>query len=100
LEKDEETEEKMVKQLLTEAKEAKDVTLSSVPVAAVGPVVAASDSSAAARPNARRQQLTQKHRVSRAGGETRSYGFVRNHVQREAVIEAWQDEQSKVTGSV
>jgi hypothetical protein len=106
LEKDEK-EEKMVKQLLTEGSEATDITLSSLPVTAIGSVSTAaegSDNIVVARPDVHHQLLNQKHqppiRFCRAEGEGRSYGVLRNHLQREAVIKAWHDEQSKVTRSI
>jgi hypothetical protein len=38
--------------------------------------------------------------LHRAEGDRRTRGVVRNHLQREAVINAWQDEQSKVNPSL
>jgi hypothetical protein len=105
VDKDEKKEEKMVRQLLTEGSEAKDITLSSLPVTTVGSVsTAAGDNSAAPKPSAYPQPVNQNHqppiRFCRAEDERRSHAVLRNYLQREAVVKAWHDEQSKVTQSM
>jgi hypothetical protein len=103
LDKDGKKEEKMVKELLTEVNEPKKVTLSRLLEPAVPSQSAAADGSddiAAVRSDAHHQPVIQKHqspvRLHRAEGDRRTHGVLRNHLQREAVINAWQDEQSKV----
>jgi hypothetical protein len=95
VDEDEKKEEKMVRQLLTEGSEAKDITLSSLPVTTVGSVsTAAGDNSAYPQPVNQNQPPI---RFCRAEDERRSHAVLRNYLQREAVVKAWHDEQSKVT---
>jgi hypothetical protein len=105
--KESKKEEKIVKEFLTEVNEPRKVALSCVLEPAVGSQLAATDGNGdivAVRSDTHHQLVIQKHqssvRLRRAEGDGRSHGVLRNHLQREAVINAWQDEQSKVNPSL
>lgn len=104
---EEKKEEKIVKEFLTEVNEPRKVELSCLLEPAVGSQFAATDGNddiVAIRSDAHHQLVIQKPqapvRLHRAEGDRRSHGVLRNHLQREAVINAWQDEQSKVNPSL
>lgn len=92
-------EEKMVKELLKEEKETSRNVTSSLPLTAVGSTSTETQENydiAAVRSDAHDQLVSRKHRLHRAEGERRTQCVLKGHLQREAVISAWQDEQSKV----
>jgi len=93
-------EEKMVRELLKEENETgRNVTLSSLPITAVGSTSTETQENcdiAAVRSDAHDQLVNRKHRLHRAEGERRTQCVLKGHLQREAVISAWQEEQSKV----
>jgi len=93
-------EEKMVRELLKEENETgRNVTLSSLPMTAVGSTSTETQENydiAAVRSDAHDQLVNRKHRLHRAEGDRRAQCVLKGHLQREAVISAWQDEQSKV----
>jgi hypothetical protein len=93
-------EEKMVRELLKEENETgRNVTLSSLPMTAVGSTSTETQEHydiAAVRSDAHDQLVNRKHRLHRAEGERRTQCVLKGHLQREAVISAWQDGQSKV----
>jgi hypothetical protein len=101
--KDGKKEEKMVKEILKEGSEVQDVTVSSVPLTAVGSASSATegnDDIAAVGSDAHHQLASQKlqspFRFNRAEGEGRTEGAFRNHLQQEAAVSVQKDEQSKV----
>lgn len=97
--RDRKKEEKMVKELLKEGSEiAENVTLSSS-VTTVGSTSTETQEvcdAAAVRSDAHHQLVNRKHQLHRAEGERRTRCVPKSYLRREAVIGAWQDEQSKV----
>jgi hypothetical protein len=93
-------EEKMVKEILKEENETvRNVTLSSLPVTAVSSTSTESQENydvAAVRSDAHDQLVNRKYRLHRAEGQGRTQCVLKGHLQREAVISAWKEEQSKV----
>jgi hypothetical protein len=97
--RDGEKEEKMVRELLKEENETdRNVTLSSLPVTVVGSTSTETQNCdiAAVRSDAHDQLVNRSHRLRRAEGERWTQCVLKGHLQREAVVNAWQDEQSKV----
>jgi hypothetical protein len=101
--KDDKKEEKIVKELELLAEVSEPCLLES----GVRSQSAAADGNGdivAVESDAYHRLLTQKRQSPvgphRAEGDRRTRGVLRNHLQREAVINAWQDEQSKVNPSI
>jgi len=98
--RDGEKEEKMARELMKEENETgRNVALSSLPITAVGSTSTETQENcdiAAVRSGAHDQLVSRNHRLSRAEGERRIQCVLKGHLQREAVVSAWQDEQSKV----
>jgi hypothetical protein len=101
LAKDGNEEEKVVKELSAEVKPTK-VALSCLLEPAVGSQSGATDGNdiaAVAADDCRRLVTRKRHSpvsLHRTEGDRRTPGVLRNHLPREAVVNAWQDEQSKV----
>jgi hypothetical protein len=88
-------EEKMVKELLKEGSEiARNVTLPAV--GSTSTETQQNYDTAAIRSDAHQQLVNRKHRLYGAEAERRTACVLKSHLQREAVVNAWQDEQSKV----
>jgi len=92
-------EAKMVRELLKEENETGRNVTSSLPIIAVSSTSTETQENydvAAVRSDAHDQLVNRKHRLHRTEGERRTQCVLKGHLQREAVISAWQDEQSKV----
>jgi hypothetical protein len=98
--KDGKKEEKMVKEFMKEEEEtARNVALSSLPLTAVSSTSTERQGNydiSAVGSDAHGQLVNRKHRLQRAEAERRTECVLKGHLQREAVISAWQDEQSEV----